>query len=1472
MQRIAAGLARTPAERLRQAAVEAAERFGLDPADAAKMKAPVLIRELAEAPGDPQALAVLVRQLNVSRTQAVSAADRGVSAARSLSPVTREAFAAAVERAGDDAPTIREALRGNRDVVRALEADGVISAERRNELISRQTGQLNERGLSFVEETLLGMALPDGDLVDALPGGLRQKVLRAVPAVMRAEIDAPDAGFAKRLEGAVRSEYQRLAEYPDAKERPSVDEFVSQRSMTPAPSQLDPATAALQRLIAEKKPTEVAEMVARYADEVALATNPQAGMLGEVRPSVDEVFESVFGVRPQTSKMASLESPTLAQNSGSNGGAWTSKSSRGSSIDTQAPDRQASTTWSPSEPTNTVRTGPPSIQRANQNSRGSVGGIDPASGKKVLHEDLPVEEILRRAREAEPALRQLLTEATEGTRSTFAAARVKEHGDRLQQKLSTGRPPSTISDYLGARVSLDRLEDAQRIIESLKRRGLTVLEDDDMLSAAATRTGGAGVESGYQARHLQVFDPQRGISYEVQLIPRELLAVLDEGHKIYNVVRDPQRLAAEASARGVSVKTLKRDLEAKSQHLYRNAMRAFRDRVGAMPTTPAAADAPPRAPGGGGAGARAPPAGSPGRGFGFEVEDLTPRFRHSAKILGDRSEAFMRAFLEDPKQGALLEARRRGVVTEARRDELAQKVQLAVKDYTTAKQGTILPAEVQTHLAALIHENQKLLELADSELQRAHAARDNPRIAAGEALRADLQDNLGKLVLTLEASRSEAGRTLGARLGVARSEALARKALRSLMEEVHLPGTVRARLAAEIQANRANPARVIQAVREAYMPTWWQKLQEVRINFMLGNPLTVLRNVVGNTAATAARIVEAGTGVAVDATYELGRRLTGRPGDANRRRAYEILGDVSGTLHGARAGARLALRALRDENFAIASTRVGEELHRIPAVAGRKGEILRLPSRIQGAADELFYTMNAEGTRYRIATRVARNEGLTGKGLWRRVGELVGESRATDGRKVERIVKGQVAASTPAERIAAAAHRDGLEYTFRAALGEVAGGFERMRQSDAVPGKALKTAVPFFRTPVNLTKFNLQRSMLGFLSPRNWTELRSGNRDLAVDTIARMAVGNAIGAGLVAYALDGRISGAPPKDPAAREALEATGWQPYSIRIGDTTWVNYQGWSPLSEQLALAASVAKSALRPGESSFGEHVTRIGLSVIRQASDQPYLTGLRDVMDAIEAHERGPSGELEVPRLLGRLAASFAVPRGVAFVARSTDDLRRARPESVGEQIRQDVPGLRQGTVEFRDYLGRVQETPDAALQAWVRHRGDRASTPLDAWLWSIQESPDRAVIGYPSRTQLGRRLSPEQYRDLQKERGMRLLPQLERARSEVERQGAPPLAARRAVQEVNSAVTGAVEHELVPRFELEALGLPAEPEAVEAVRGVMSSAPIQEYYSRPERTDAEKVQLLGLVSAARRDPRARAALVALVRGVPNPAR
>ena len=258
---------------------------------------------------------------------------------------------------------------------------------------------------------------------------------------------------------------------------------------------------------------------------------------------------------------------------------------------------------------------------------------------------------------------------------------------------------------------------------------------------------------------------------------------------------------------------------------------------------------------------------------------------------------------------------------------------------------------------------------------------------------------------------------------------------------------------------------------------------------------------------------------------------------------------------------------------------------------------------------------------------------------------------------------------------------------------------------------------PFIRTPLNILQFAAARApipglnrdfipMVQYLASKTGLPVgldEAKNRfvqgimhsdpKIAADTLGRASAALGAMATLGTAALSGVITGRGPEDPEQAKVLKQAGWQPYSIKVGDT-YVSYQRLDPFASLMSFYADWADIA-RYGGSDQG--MTDIGTGVLMATlanlESKSYLTGLSDLVGMLNDPVR------KVPDALGRIAGSLAVPNVIAATRGFTDP---HLPELNGmlDQVRSRIPVLAGGMDKQRNVLGEPlnKKTFGAALK------------------------------------------------------------------------------------------------------------------------------------------------------------------------------
>jgi hypothetical protein len=201
------------------------------------------------------------------------------------------------------------------------------------------------------------------------------------------------------------------------------------------------------------------------------------------------------------------------------------------------------------------------------------------------------------------------------------------------------------------------------------------------------------------------------------------------------------------------------------------------------------------------------------------------------------------------------------------------------------------------------------------------------------------------------------------------------------------------------------------------------------------------------------------------------------------------------------------------------------------------------------ASDEFFKVINSTAYRHAEAYRIARTEGLKGEALGKRMSDLI-QTHARD---------------------AGAERMEALYRTFQKPLGEFGQEAMRLRNKSTIA----KVIAPFVQTPTNIAKYTLERTPLNLA--RVLTKAAKGELKGAEfsEQISRPLVGSAISAAVAYYVADGLITGSGPKDQNKRNALRATGWQPYSLKIGNKYYA-YDRLEPVGSIVGMTADVAEA--------------------------------------------------------------------------------------------------------------------------------------------------------------------------------------------------------------------------------------------------------------------------------------------------------
>ena len=384
------------------------------------------------------------------------------------------------------------------------------------------------------------------------------------------------------------------------------------------------------------------------------------------------------------------------------------------------------------------------------------------------------------------------------------------------------------------------------------------------------------------------------------------------------------------------------------------------------------------------------------------------------------------------------DAARRGRISHAETQALAQDLGMTADDLLARRKGQAFSAEeAYAARAILAKSGNELVNIA----KRIRSLGDDPGSEALAIFRKALVRHAA-IQEQVSGMTAEAGRALSAFRMAANSRDIPGRVLEGLASAGGGAGRLKdaADRIIDLEADPSNLNRFIEKVSK---PKFSDRAQEIWYNYLLSGPQTHAVNILSNTMTALGQVPEHAIAAGIGAT----RRAIGR--EASDRVLFSELGARAvGLLQGTKEGLREFARALRTGEAADFVNKLEHQTQK--AVPGIKGEVLRVPTRLLTAEDELFKAIARRMELSGLAIRQAAKEGRTGQEAKDRAAELLVD---------------------PTDDMMAKALDYGRYLTFQRPLGDgLAGGLSRITQNQPY----LKAVLPFIRTPTNLIKFTAE--------------------------------------------------------------------------------------------------------------------------------------------------------------------------------------------------------------------------------------------------------------------------------------------------------------------------------------------------------------------------------------------------------------
>jgi len=643
---------------------------------------------------------------------------------------------------------------------------------------------------------------------------------------------------------------------------------------------------------------------------------------------------------------------------------------------------------------------------------------------------------------------------------------------------------------------------------------------------------------------------------------------------------------------------------------------------------------------------------------------------------------------------------RRQKITNDELPKLADDLGMTVDDLLARRQGAAFNAEqILAARKILVASGENLVKLAN-------AAKNGSEMDLALFRRAMSQHRA--IQSQVSGMTAEAGRALQSFRVVAASSREQERLIKEALETTG--GEAVSRDMAAMLSELDSPEKIGRFVKDANRATTKDQLYEVWINGLLSSPTTHMVNILSNTIVAALTVGERKIASAIGPNIP--------PGETSAQ--------LKGLVDGARDGFRLAWNALKTGEPTDPMQKVEAEKFRavtsenlnIAGPAGRfadfMGEAIRVPGRLLTAGDEYFKSVGYRMELYAQAYRQAFNEGLRDEAVAKRVVEII---------------------ENPPENIKQAAIDASRYQTFTNQLGKTGKAVEQVRNN--IP--YARVVMPFVRTPVNVMSYAFERTPLAPLSSSFREEIAAGGarRDLALGKLIAGSMAMAVSADLV---LSGSITGAGPTNPKMRNIMRATGWQPYSIKVGDKYYA-YNRLDPVGALLGLSADVTEIIGQTTEAEAAQIATAAALSVAQNMASKTYMSGVTDFFDAFFSASLDPeSSNYKLTSYLQRMAASV-VPASVANIERFLSPEMSATYGFL-DRVKSRIPGYSDDLPPRRNIFGEP-----VVLEGGI---GPDIMSPI--YTSTVKDDPiademvrQQVAVGMPRRQIQGIELDAQQY-------------------------------------------------------------------------------------------------------------------------------
>lgn len=270
----------------RQALMDKAAQYGLDPAQISGMREPILVRRLKSAVDSDKA----VTDLNKSEIKALTESEQATSDARAMTPAVHSYITSILENAGDASLTEVLSSKSGPGIVHKLMDEGVFNKSDKAKFLDEDTGAVTGLAKDRISQMLIGDLFKNSDQLQNADSSIKNKLERIAGPITGLQ-DDPEWNIKPIIREAMNviefGKQHGISYYP---------ETVAQGSMFHEPQKFSENAIKVAQAIKDFGPINLARAFREYVSD------SQPGLMRNVdqQQAIDDAFGEALKLNPRS--------------------------------------------------------------------------------------------------------------------------------------------------------------------------------------------------------------------------------------------------------------------------------------------------------------------------------------------------------------------------------------------------------------------------------------------------------------------------------------------------------------------------------------------------------------------------------------------------------------------------------------------------------------------------------------------------------------------------------------------------------------------------------------------------------------------------------------------------------------------------------------------------------------------------------------------------------------------------------------------------------------------------------------------------------------------------------------------------------------------------------------------------------------------------------------------------------------------